>query len=107
MQASEAADDAAQGSGNHGWDRVGKVHFAIFVIAVDFRLKGALHLRGVATESDGVPNSRDVDDLESLRLEPGRNTINVVLAKTETFRIPLGSQPSMEVRRLMILLLIK
>src|SRR5580692_1816792 len=107
VQPPEPPDDTAQSGRDHGCGRVCEMLPAIHVVGADFRLESALHLGGVAAEGKGVTTARNVDHLETLRLEPGGDPIDVVLAETETVGILFGSQPSVKVRRGRILLLLE
>src|SRR4029077_12165082 len=86
VQAAQSADDSGKSSGNGRHGGVGKVHFAVDVVAMDFSLEGVLDLSGIAPDNDELAAASEVDDLEALRFQPVRDLLHIVVRGTKAGR---------------------
>ena len=73
-------DNTAECGGNHEWRGIGDVLLPVDVVAVDLGAKGNLRLGGGAAENHRVAPASSTEDMEALRLEPGGDLVQVVLA---------------------------
>ena len=86
---------------------VGPVALAIHDVRVNFRVEGGLELDGGAGEFDGAAAVGDFVDLETLRLEPGDDGLNVGVGGAELLSELLRREPLVVIGGGFVLLLIE
>ena len=99
-----AFHDRGQSHRNLGIGGVGVVHYPIYVVPVDGRVKGRFHLSGRPAELENAASARWRFHLEALALQPLHHLGQIVIRHSEQFPKTLGSEPPMILRRLRILL---
>src|ERR1700728_732500 len=105
VERGDAGNGGREGRGNGGVARVSPLLLRINRIIVNRSMKRSPHLPSVSGELDHVAAVRDVVNLETVRLEPGGNFLDVGFRRAKLFAKFLGRKPFVIIRRRAVLLL--
>ena len=84
----------SKAAGTEGSVELAKCNSPSTFLMVNLGLKRGFHLRRQAIESDPIPTPRHGDHLQSVRLEPCAEGVDILLARSE----PVGVLPGVSQR---------
>ena len=102
VQRDNPLDHGCQRRRNPRIAHVGEMHLALHVQLVDRSVEGLFDLAGRTREIDQDPVGVDLVDAEAVRLEPSGNLIDILLRHAELLAEFVGSQPLVEIGRVLV-----